>query len=209
MRTRALTILAVVLAAAALPAAASAAPGSYILKHPRREHCKARYIRKVKRATVHGKKVRQVWCVSARHKLTRAPTLTFLTVLERGGVLAEQPPYKTVEAAVDTHRSGRGNRLLGIPVTVTFANHATRAILGSFTEASYAAPCTVVQELAGGQWVLKGQAVANHPGCAIATITAPGPQGISVIGSFAGSARYAPSTSKAQLFVGSSSSTRA
>jgi hypothetical protein len=206
MRTGACAILAV-FAAFALPAGASAAnERSYILKHPKRERCKAHYARRVKRAKVHDKSVRRVWCVYARRKANfgPTPTFTFVTALERGGVLAEQPPYETVSAAVDTYGGGLGNRLLGVPVTVTLANHATGAALGSFTEISYAAPCTIVPQLSARSWVLTGQAAATYPGCPITAVTAPAAQGISILDTFAGNARYAPSKSKAKLFVGPS-----
>jgi hypothetical protein len=125
------------------------------------------------------------------------PTFTFATFLELGGLGTGLPRYDTVSVSVGTV----SGPLIGVPVTVTLVNQTTLAPLGSFTEASHEGTCTIVNELVGGNWVLKGEAVSSYPACPIGTISAPSEQGIGIQASFAGSAQYAPSTSKEELFV--------
>jgi hypothetical protein len=211
------------------PSVASSAPArGYVLKHPNRERCKKHYVRKVKHAKVHSKTVRQVWCVhaGATSKPTPGsttpapapapaptpapapaptpalpPTFTIVTTAEGGGVLVEQPAYKTVSVSVEAFGSGPGTGVAGVPVTVTFADHVTGAVLGSFTASSYGGSCDIVKEITGGNWVLKGESVPPYSGCPVGTITAPENHYIEVMGSFAGNAQYAASVSKWELFV--------
>jgi hypothetical protein len=61
MRKLAPLTLAVV--ALALPASAAASHPRYRLDHPRREHCRAHYVRKVEHVKRHGRKVRETFCV--------------------------------------------------------------------------------------------------------------------------------------------------
>ena len=43
--------------------AASASPvAQYVLKHPKREHCKARYVKKTRKVKIHGRKVKRTVC---------------------------------------------------------------------------------------------------------------------------------------------------
>jgi hypothetical protein len=61
---RAALIALVAAAVTALPAVASASyVKQYILDHPKREHCKVRYVKKVERVTVHGRKVKDTVCI--------------------------------------------------------------------------------------------------------------------------------------------------
>jgi hypothetical protein len=210
-----------VLSAAIATSAAAAPTKQYLLKHPKRERCRAHYVRKARTVKIHGKHVREVWCVRVTPKptapqapestpaptptptpasppVTLTPTFTNVTFLELGGFGTGLPRYDTVSVGVGTV-SGPG--LIGVPVTVTLVNQTTLAPLGSFTEASHEGTCTIVNELVGGNWVLKGEAVSSYPACPIGTISAPSEQSIGIQASFAGSAQYAPSTSKEQLFV--------
>lgn len=227
MKRRAILSASLVLAALAFPVGASASVKQYVLKHPKREHCKAHYVKKVERVKKreHGKlvKVKETFCVY--RKPTPAPvlapaptpvpapaptpvpapapapiltpTFTNVTTLELGGIGTGEPRYNSVSVSVGT--SGPG--VIGVPVTVTLVNQTTLVPLGSFTEASYEGTCTIVNELAGGNWVLKGEAVAGHPACPIGTVTAPAEQSVGIEATFAGNAQYAPSASKEQLLV--------
>jgi hypothetical protein len=215
-----------VLAALAFPDGASASVKQYVLKHPKREHCNAHYVKKVERVKKreHGKTVhvKETFCVYRAPMPTPAPvlapaspspaptpvpapapapiltpTFTNVTTLELGGIGTGEPRYNSVSVSVGT--SGPG--VIGVPVTVTLVNQTTLVPLGSFTEASYEGTCTIVNELAGGNWVLKGEAVAGHPACPIGTVTAPAEQSVGIEATFAGNAQYAPSASKEQLLV--------
>jgi len=203
----------------ALPPAAQAKARQYLLKHPTREHCKAHYLRKNKPAKVHGKYVRRVWCVHVPPKPSAAvpapalspsstpparmltPTFTIVSTMEGGGRLLGQPFYKTVSASVQTYGSGPGSEITGVPVTITFADPVTGHVLGTFTETSYGGSCAIEIGLAGGFWWSKGEAVASYPGCPIGTIELPANgHSVEIMGSFAGNAQYAASTSKWEPF---------
>ena len=217
----------------AVPPAAQAKAHQYVLKHPSREHCKAHYLRKNKPAKVRGKYVRRVWCVHVPAKPPAAvsapapsqtpapparmltPTFTIVSTLEGGGRLLGLPAYKTVSASVETFASGPGNGVAGVPVTITLADPVTGRALGTFTETSYGGSCAIEIGIAGGYWVLKGEAVASYPGCPIQGLAGPGGlalrlgaievpangHSIEIRGSFAGNAQYAASTSQWELFV--------
>jgi len=206
MNRRAILTASLVLAALAFPVCASASVRQYVLKHPNREHCKAHYVKRVERVKVHGRKVKETFCVyqapkpAPRPTPTLTPTITVVTASE-GYFIPGQPSYKTVSAGVDTLAAAPGNGVIGVPVMVTVVNQATGAVLGSFTETSYSPSCSIAKELSGGNWVLKGVAVSSYQGCPIGTVTAPEGQGIGIEGSFAGNAQYAPSASKEELLV--------
>jgi hypothetical protein len=200
------------------PSGAHAAPGSYRLKGKK---CRAGYVRQVR----HVKRHRQIWCIrpkSTRHKPatqptppptltptpappptpTATPTFTIVTTLEGGGFGTGQPAYKTVSASVNTFASGPGSGVAGVPVTITLADHVTGQALATFAVNSFGGSCAIVKEITGSNWVLKGEAVASYPGCPIGTITSPANGDyIEIMGSFAGNAQYAASTSKWELFV--------
>ena len=103
VRTRSLTVLLVtvgtILLGLAAPACATAAPHhKYVLKHPKREHCKAHYVKKVKRVKARRKgrvvRVRKTFCVWVAPRKAGTPvqptppapqpTTTTLTVKPRG-----------------------------------------------------------------------------------------------------------------------------
>lgn len=210
MQRTALTSAILAFGALALPTLASATPHkSYVLRHPNREHCKAHYVEKVERVKVreHHKtvKVKETFCVYQAPKPAPAPkltpTFTLVTATEGFSPIPGQPSYKTVNAAVDTYAPAPGNGVVGVPVTVTLVNQATGAVLGSFTETSDGPSCAIAKELSGGNWALKGEAVAGYSGCPMGAVTAPEGQGIGIEGSFAGNAQYAPSASQDQLLV--------
>jgi hypothetical protein len=130
------------------------------------------------------------------------PTFTVVSTLEGGGSLVGEPFYKAVSASVETYASGPGSGIAGVPVTITLADHVTGHVFATFTETSYGGSCAIVLGIAGGFRVLKGEAVAPYAGCPIGTITSPANGDyVEIIGSFAGDARYAASTSKRELFV--------
>ena len=225
---------AIVLAVAIALLAPSMALGAkqYALKHPKHEHCRTHYVRKVEQVKVHGRKVKETVCVyhapqpavslppeppappaptplpaptvptSTPPTPTPAPTLTTTFTIvtlspDLGGFGTGQPRYNTVSVSVGTLTGG----VIGVPVTVTLVNQATRAVLGSFAATSYGGTCAIVNELAGGNWVLKGEAVAGDAGCPISPVSAPAEQGVGIDGSFAGNAQDASSTSEEQLVV--------
>lgn len=72
------TPLVALLVALALPATAQAATHkSYVLHHPRREHCLRGYWKQRERRKVHGKRVEQMWCVYRAPKpAAKAPVPT-------------------------------------------------------------------------------------------------------------------------------------
>lgn len=187
----------VLLASLALATSAAAAPGRYVLRHPTREHCKAHYVRKAKSVKVHGKRVRQVWCVRVKPKaLTgRALTSTILTAIDGPGSFSGQPQSKQVGAVVNSREAGAGNSLAGVPVTVTIDDRTTGAVVVSFTVTSYAPRCAIVTEAVGGMWTFRGEALGTHEGCPIGTVTASAADQIEILGAFAGNAQYAASSS--------------
>jgi hypothetical protein len=207
----------------AVPAAAQAKARQYVLRHPTRERCKAHYLRKNRLAKVHRKYVRQVWCVRAAPKSsttappkpgptstptatpgaqTLTPTFTTVSTLEGGGRVLEQPSYKTVSASVDTYAPGPGSGVAGVPVVITLADPVTGHVLARFTETSTGGSCAIAIGLAGGFWVLTGEAVASYPGCPISTINVPASgNSVQIMGSFAGNGQYAASASKWEPFL--------
>ena len=227
MNRRTMLSVMLVLAALALSAVASASTvKQYVLKHPRREHCRTHYVKKVElvKKREHGKlvKVKETFCVYRAAKPTPAPvlapapptpastpvpaptpaptltpTFTILTTLELGGLGTGEPRYNTVSVSVGTLGPG----VIGVPVTVTLINQTTLVPLGSFTQASDEGTCSLVNELQGGNWVVRGEAVAGHPACPIGTVTAPAEQSVGIEAAFAGNAQFAPSASKEQLLV--------
>ena len=130
------------------------------------------------------------------------PTFTIVSTLEGGGSLLGQPTYKTVSASVEAYASGPGSGIAGVPVTITLADPVTGHVLATFTGTSYGGSCAIEIGIWGGSWVLKGEPVASYPGCPIRTIELPGNgHSIEIMGSFAGNAQYAASTSQWELFV--------
>ena len=130
------------------------------------------------------------------------PTFTIVSTLEGGGSLLGQPTYKTVSASVEAYASGPGSGIAGVPVTITLADPVTGHVLATFTGTSYGGSCAIEIGIWGGSWVLKGEPVASYPGCPIRTIElrANG-HSVEIMGSFAGNAQYAASTSNWERFV--------
>jgi hypothetical protein len=213
-----------ILVALASPATATA--NQYMLKHPRREHCRAHYVKRVEKVKVHGRKVTETACVyhapqqavaeqtpaipapapapptpsappTPAATPTLTPTFTFVTTERSPLVLLHQ----IVSATVETQNSGPGNGVTGVPVTVTLDNYTTGAVLGSFTEFSDGPSCAIETTIEGGYWVLKGDAAESYAACSLGTVTAPEGDEIDIMGSFAGNGQYASSTGEWHLFV--------
>lgn len=193
--------------ALAFPTVASAAPArSYVLKHPKREHCRAHYVRTVKHAKVDGKRVQQVWCVYSPPKPvspTLAPTETSVsaseTTLSPGLNPAERYTYFTVSGGI----SAGNMQLVGLPITYTITDATTGQMVGSFTGLSNVyAVCAVVPRDNAQDTIVTytGETVAPYSGCALAPTSMPAADVHMFTGSFAGNSTYAPSVSKQVLF---------
>jgi hypothetical protein len=202
MRLRAILSASLVLAVLAFPAVASATVKQYVLRHPKREHCKAHYVRTVKHAKVHGKRVQQVWCVYTPPKPVLAPTETSVSA---SGVSstppgpAEEPAHFTVSGGI----SAGNMALVGLPIIYTITDATTGQTVGSFTglSNSYASCAVVLHENEQGTTVTYiGEAVTPYAGCALAPVSMPAADTPLFAGSFAGNSTYAPSVSKQVLF---------
>lgn len=173
------------LAALAIPAAASAATGKqYLLPHPKRERCKANYVKKVERG--------ETWCV----RLTPTTIGVSATSEFSGGPTGT---YVTVSADIWTGTHGHeGKELVGLPVRVTITDATTGAFAGSFPGVSNTfAFCTLVTSF-NEQLTVKtftGEAVTPHPACALAAPVSMPAADLDRFGvSFAGNSTYAPSS---------------
>jgi hypothetical protein len=176
-----------VLAALALPAVASASAKQYVLKHPKREHCKAHYVKKVE----HGK----TWCVYK----ALTPTSTEVTASIQGGL--GQPLYLAVSGTIWPGKYGGGTQLVGLPISYTIKDATTGQTVGTFMGLSNLyATCTVVYTVERGVWTFTGQAVPPYSACAVSTVTMPAADVPAFTGSFAGNSTYAPSVSAQQAF---------
>jgi hypothetical protein len=170
----------VVLVALAVPAGASAQ--QYVLKHPKHEHCRAHYVRKVDR--------QETLCVEL------IPTFTLVTAERVVGGVGE----KLVSGEVGLV-SGNGRALVGVPITYAVVDESTGARLASFTAVSNPVhPCTLVLGIPNElETTFAGESVAPYAGCGFAAVSVPTGQLAVLTGSFAGNATYAPSTGEATL----------
>jgi hypothetical protein len=171
---------------------ASAASRSYLLRHPTHERCKAHYVRSLKAARVHGKLVRQVWCV---YKSSLDPTSISVSVGTYGGADTGLPPFLAISADIWSSRHvGSGSELRGLPVLYTVKDMTTNQTIGSFRGLSNMyASCTVVKQLEGPTWIYRGESVGGFPACSVAEIRLPATHVAAVYGSFRGDAASAPS----------------
>lgn len=224
---RGLVVLGIAMAGLVLPTGAQAATSHYVLKHPKREHCRAHYVRRVEHIRVHGHRIAQTYClrvVEPVHVLpppaapilapppatpsvptptpapTTTPTFTFATTLALGGLGTGEPRYNPVSVSVDQQGAGPGQGVVGVPVTVTLIDYTTGVVLGSFVEASHGESCDIVNELQGNNWVLRGEAVLN-PACPLGTIVSTANDPIDIGASFAGGSGYAASSSEWTFLV--------
>lgn len=199
---RKLVVLTGILLASLAGVASASTNKSYVLKHPNREHCKVHYVRTVKRAKVHGKRVQQVWCVYSPPKPTPAPTETSVnaseTTVSPGLNPSERHTYFTVSGSILAGYTP----LVGLPITYTITDATTGQTVGSFTGLSNVyASCTVVTSGAlENLSIFTGEAIAPYSGCALARVSMPAADVPMLTGSFAGNSTYAPSVSKQVLF---------
>ena len=196
------------LAALAFPAIASASSAKqYVLPHPNRERCRARYVKKVERVKVHehhkAVEVNQTFCVyTPPPQDTRTPTTTFVSAGEVTTTHPMNPGEAEVYFTVSGSIAARNMQIVGLPITYTITDATTGQTVGSFTGLSNAyASCTVVRSGAlENLSIFTGEAVAPYSGCALARVSMPAADTPVFTGSFAGNSAYAPSVSDQQLF---------
>ena len=146
-----IAVFAVAAVSLAVPAGASAQ--QYVLKHPKREHCRVHYVRKVETVKVHGRKVKETVCVyhapaapvtppAPAPEPTSPPasapaltsTFTLLSAPLLGGYYDGQstgePSYFAVEGTIG---AVGGADLIGTPITFAITNQSSGQTLGSFT----------------------------------------------------------------------------
>jgi hypothetical protein len=187
------------IAALAIPVGASASVRQYVLKHPKREHCKAHYVKRVERVKVreHGKlvKVKETFCVSQAPKPAPVPMPTpalMPTITSISAFTSVSPPFHfTVSGTVVVVG---GTDLIGVPITYAITNQSTGQTLGSFVQPSDAPqPCTIVPTMQGNTQTFTGESVPPYAGCPFAPVSMPTGQIAVLVGSYAGSSIYAPS----------------
>lgn len=74
--TKLATLTAAVLVSLAAPVSVLATTSNkpYQLKHPKHEHCRAHYVKRLEAHRVHGKRVKQTWCVYVAPKIETSGT---------------------------------------------------------------------------------------------------------------------------------------
>ena len=195
--------VAALLTAVSAAAASAAMPRPYLLRHPAHARCRTHYVRKIKVARVHFRRIRHVWCVyrapaKARAPSTpppsgKAPTYTSVT--------PSYIPYPSSLAVTGTIVYGNGTQLLGLPITYTIVDTTAGRTLASF--AATAGPdgiCSFTISLYDNAFHFTGEAVLQYHGCAVGAFTAPANDALVISGSFAGNEQYAPSDSTAEPF---------
>jgi hypothetical protein len=198
------------LALLAFPAAASASPvKQYVLKHPKHEHCKAHYVKKVEQVKVreHGKlvKVKETFCVYQAPKPAATPapmpTTTGLIVTHNVFAFATPPNYFTVEAQILAGPLLTA-KLPGEPVAVTIMDTRTGQTVGSFGVISNAPSCAVVEtdNQAFTERIYTGEPVGPNPACALPRVGVSAVDLAQITGSYSGRPGYAPSVSKQEPF---------
>jgi hypothetical protein len=192
-----------ILATLAFPAAASASPvNQYVLKHPKREHCKAHYVKKVERVKVHGHRVKETLCIYRAPKPAPAPTpapapAPAPTITDVEAFRGESFPFHFIVSG--SVKALYGTDLIGVPIMYTVTNQSTGQPLASFTEPSDPVqPCAIVYSVEGNTQTFAGQSVPPYAGCPFATVNVPTGQIVVLTGSFAGNSTYAPSVSGEQ-----------
>ena len=196
--------------AMAVPAVAQAAPKSYLLAHPKREHCRAHYVKKLERVKKreHGKTtyVKETFCVY------RAPTPA--STPEEAAAPAPATPSKiaTVTIGFVANTYGKpgpyhlqvsgvvsaigGHDLIGEPILYKLENSSTGQVLTTFTEPSNPTfPCAIVPQFEEPTQTFTGEAFGQEPACFAGRFQAPTGQYVRVVASYAGSETYEPSTS--------------
>lgn len=216
MNRRTMLSASLALIALAFPSAASASTvRKYVLKHPKREHCKAHYVKKVERVKVreHGKlvKVKETFCVYQVPKPAPTPgpaptpapmpTTTGLIVTHNVFAFATPPNYFTVEAQIVAGPLLTA-KLPGEPVAVTITDTRTGQAVGSFGVISNAPGCAVVETYnqAFTERIYTGEPVGPNPACALPRVGVPAVDLAQITGSYSGRPGYAPSESKQEPF---------
>lgn len=173
------------LAALALPATAAAGPvHQYTLKHPKREHCRVHYTRRVEKA-----KHRTV-CLYTPPKAAAPSVVQTFTIITKGGTAS----YPTIQGRVG--RVGAPD-LIGVPITYTLENVSTRQPLGTFPGVSDPTePCALRYTIEGTTQTFVGEASFGVPACGLAAVSLPTGQIPAVVASFAGSPGFGPSVSE-------------
>lgn len=207
-----------VLAALIFTAAASAsAVKRYMLKHPKRDHCRAHYVRKVEKVKKRerGKTIRaeETFCVYQAPKPTSTPTPsptpspaptpappltpTITVVIAKESGSPEGLNFFSVDASVIANDTN----VIGVPITYTLTNESTGQALASFTELTPIEACAIVYTLEKGQQKFRGEGVGvpPRPACHLGTVNIPEGQTLVLTGSFAGNSTYAPSVSEPQV----------
>lgn len=191
----------IALAALVVSATADASASRYLLRHPKHEHCRAHYERRVEHVRVGGHRVALTYCVrvapreapTSTHAVPPAPpTLASTLTL----VSAENFPFQF--AVSGSVRVLGGADLIGTPITFAIANWSSGQTLGSFTWPSDAPqPCALVYTIQGLTQTFTGEAKDSDPGCPLAApVSMPTGQIPVLTGSFGGNGADAPSVSE-------------
>jgi hypothetical protein len=176
---RVILAAAVALLALALPAAASA---QYVLKHPKREHCRAHYVKKVQH--------RETVCIQL------IPTFTLVEVSPIPGGDGGHTIFGEVGIV-----GSNGRDLIGAPIAYAVADQSAGRQLASFTGVSNPIqPCSFMLGIPNeAETTFAGESIAPYSGCPFASVGVPDGQITVLTGSFAGNGTYAPSTGEATL----------
>lgn len=199
--------LAVALLAAAIFAVAASASARtlYVLKHPKREHCKAHYVKKTRTVKHHRHKVKQTVCQYVAQGITPRPgkppviappsavrpTVTVLSVSWEG---FGRPYHVAVEGSVSVFDGAA----LDVPITYTIRNQNTGQPLGSFTKLTDGPqPCAILYKVENNTQTYVGGWVNNIAGCPLAAVSLPTGQVAQLVGSYAGDSTHQASESSA------------
>lgn len=174
-------------------ALALAAPSHYFPKP--HQACKAGYVRKTVKVRKQGKTVKRAECVE---KPRIATTIHVLSSLDYSGG-AGYDWSDSVSAEVAYNRDN--NTLDGVPLRFAVVNDVTGKTVATFSHvANIFDSCGIVASLdsSGKTETLTGQEVGTDPGCPLSPITVPA-HSASLLVTFAGNGRYAPSSGTGSL----------
>ena len=170
-------------------AAAATFPNSYRLKAGAK--CRSGYVRKIRVET----RQQQVWCVK---KPRIATTIHVLSSPDySGGSGYDWSDSVSAEVAYDRDN----NTLDGVPLRFGVVNDVTGKTVATFSHvANIYTSCSIVVSLdsAANTETLSGQAVAPDVACPLGPVTVPA-NSASLLVTFAGNAKYAPSSGTATL----------
>jgi hypothetical protein len=147
----------------------------YVLHRPKREHCRAHYVKQVE----HGK----TRCVRP------TPTAVFIP-----STIGAGPGQLQLQAFLFTGTRGHEGAELRLPVHFTITDVTTGKSLASFTGTSFKI-CTLAASEQNTVRTVSAEAFAPYPACALpAPVSLPTADEYSFVGSFAGNSTYAPSS---------------